>query len=167
MKRTIIIFILLVFQLPSIKAQTNCSFQIDTNRILTNQNLDQFLSLLKTDSLRITFNKDDIPEFIKAELDCLTHNFRIANPKERYNATDVIDKDLPGRQLIFLGLGKNLFLMQYYIGGIGKSTNLLLVKFNSEQILEIWKGFGLDDTKNIKDIPNFLETGRKRQNTPR
>jgi hypothetical protein len=144
-------------------SQKTCDFQIDTTRILANQNLDSLLAELRIDSFKITNNKKDIPKFIKKQLDCYVHGFRIANPDQPYNSTDVIIRNLPGRQLTFLAKSDDLFVMQYDMGGIVRSSHLLLVKYHGSKIVDLWKGICLQKISSIEDAVGYLELNRKKE----
>ncbi len=120
-------------------------YQIDTIAILNNNNLEQFIGELEKADLTEKKTVAEIPTFIRGFLDNFTSNFSIANPGEDWQVgcvrTDVkiqhkvYDKEtgdsliqfisgnsqpLPSRQLIYFGIGKDIALMSYYIGGIGK-----------------------------------------------
>lgn len=157
---TLLILSIILLTTGTASAQRNCSFPIDTARILGNQNLDIFLAALKSDSFSITNNKKDIPRFIKKQLNCYAHGFRIANPDQPYNATDVIIQNLPGRKLTFLAKSDNILVMRYNIGGIGVSSHLVLIKYNKRKIVDLWKGTCWTDLKNIQEVVNYLELKR-------
>jgi hypothetical protein len=144
-------------------SQKKCSFQIDTAKILTNQNLDGFLTELKDDSFKITNNKKDIPKFIKKQLDCYTHGFRIANPDQPYSSSDVIVRNLPRRQLTFFAKSDDLMVMEYNLGGVGLSSHLLLVKYKDGKIIDLWKGICLQHIKSIQDAIGYLELNRNKE----
>ena len=154
---------ILFFTTERLFPQRMCSFQIDTTRILKNQNLDSFLAELKTDIFKITNDKKDIPKFIKKQLDCYVGRFRIANPDQPYNATDLIVRNWPERQVIFLAKSEKVFVMEYYLGGISLSRHLLLVKYRDGQIVDLWKGFCFEEFKSINDVVNYLELNRNKK----
>jgi hypothetical protein len=163
MKKFLPLYLLLYLLLSNstVSAQKNCSFSIDTVKILRNQNLAAFIAELRTDSFKITNNKKDIPRFIKKQLKCYAHGFRIANPNQSYNATDVGSGrliDLPRRQLKFLAKSDDILVMQYNEGGIGVSPHLLLVKFDKRKIIDLWEGFCyLVNVKCIDDVIRTLQ----------
>jgi len=141
-------------------AQKHCDYKIDTTKILLNENLDSFLIKIRQETFIVSHDKKDIPSFIKKELDCLTHNFSIANPNKAFNATDVYDDKLPDRQLLFIALNKELFIMTYLRGGIGEQTHILFVKFQNDNIIDLWTGVCLQDLKSKNEIINYIKTHR-------
>ena len=167
MKYLIILIACLVVSLlrsGNSNAQKTCPFPINNQRILTNQNLDTFLHLFKTDSFVERNKKKHIPRFIKKELKCLANDkFRIANPGKPYNEGDIISGNLPMRQLVFLARSKDVFVMQYKKGGFASSNNLVCVIHNGKQILDLWKGTISNDEeyKSVKEIAENIEYTRK------
>ncbi|HYV92944.1 MAG TPA: hypothetical protein VE978_14230 [Chitinophagales bacterium] len=160
--QTLILSIILLTTQIS-EGQKKCSFQIDTAKILANRNLDSFIADLKSDNFDITNNKKNIPKFIKRQLDCFTGNFRIANPDEPYNSTDIIIRSMPGRQLVFLAQSNDLLVMQYLEGGYVRTSHLLLVKFKDSKIVDLWKGICFHDISTIQDVTGYLELNRNKE----
>jgi len=144
--------------------QRNCSYIIDTARILHNKNLDSFLSEIKKDSFKISYDKKDIPSFIKKQLDCLAHKFSLANPDERYQATDVITKKLPWRQLQFLALSDSIMILDYLSGGFAEQAHVVFVKFQNDKIIDLWSGRGFYYPKSIKEILDYIEMFKDKEN---
>lgn len=160
-----ILFLAVYFTITnSTSAQKNCDYKIDTAKILGNQNLDNLLLEFQNDSFKITNNKKDIPHFIKKELDCLVNGFSIANPGQKYQATDVVLKKLPWRQLVFLAYNDRMLVMTYLKGGIGESRHLLMIKFKSKKIIDLWTGFCLNGMKTKKSIINDIKQNRNKKN---
>jgi hypothetical protein len=149
-----------------VNGQSQCVYKIDTAGILANRNLDTFLSELETDSFTVTNNKKDIPRLIKKQLRCMPDGFSIANPGKRYQATDVVVwrvKPLPRRQLIFLAKSKDMLIMTYFIGGIGKSGHILLIKFQDKKILDLWTGYSFNGLETKQSIINTINQNRNRE----
>lgn len=163
----------------------NGKFLIDTNAILKNNNLQSLIDDLKKTDLTEKKTISEIPSFIKSFLYSLTDNFSIANPDEDWQVgcvvmgkeiqTKVYDKktgdslvkisfdnsqQLPSRQLIYFGLGKDIALMTYYTGGIGKSEHILIIKFNNTSIVDFWCGNILTDVKNKSEILKYLKENK-------
>jgi len=157
-----ILFLILAFSI-SIKVfgQRNCDFKIDTAKVLINQNLDKLLSELQSDTFNTTNNKKDIPRFIKKQLNCLAHGFSIANPGQPYQATDVIFKKLPRRQLVFLARSDNMLVMTYLKGGISLSRHVLFIKFKDKIITDLWSGNCLNDMDTREGIINSLNNNKE------
>jgi hypothetical protein len=140
--------------------QKNCAYKIDTSKILLNENLDSFLTKLKDNTFQISKDKKDIPLFIKQQLECLAHNFSIANPNEQYNSTDVFTEGLPSRQLLFLGTSEDVFAMTYLLGGFGTSAHIIFIKFKDDQIVDLWAGVSQQDLKSIHQILIYIKQHR-------
>ena len=122
-------------------------------------------------------NIKDFPDFIKIFLDSLSSgNFSIANPNENFKAgcTSLtirnekgniisLDENLPNRQLIYFGLGKDIALMTYYTGGIGKSEHILILKYKGKSIIDFWCGNVLVDLKTKDEVLKFLKTNKDKE----
>jgi len=142
-----------------IKGKTN-TFKLDTIGILTNKNLDSLILYLEKAELKESKNIADIPAFIRKTLNKLTKDdFSIANPNENWQSTDVVfNKNLPYRQLIYLGNGKTMTLIVYYRGGFGKSTHILIIKHKNEEITDLWCGVGFKIPDNKEKIIEFIKS---------
>ena len=138
--------------------QKKCAFQIDTLKILTNQNLSELLAEFSKDSFRVTNNKSDIPQFIKSQLNCLANGFSIANPNQPYQATDVISQRLPKRQLVFLAQSHKMIVITYLLGGWGVSRHLVFIKFEGKKITDLWTGRCLNGMDSKEGIINYLKS---------
>jgi hypothetical protein len=165
----------------------NGRYGIDTNAILNNNNLQYFITELANADLSDKKTVAEIPSFIQSFLENLTGDFSIANPGEEWKVgctgpmeTDSsfeqkqVDsktgdtlvtvmwkpKDVPSRQLIYLGIGNNIALMTYYTGGIGKSEHILIIKFDHENITDFWCGNILTDVTTKTDIIKFLKENK-------
>jgi hypothetical protein len=161
----LLLFVLILIGCSKVsKCQKKCQFNIDTVKILNNINLDKLLQEFQSDSFRITNNKKDIPRFIKKQLKCWTNGFAIANPGEPFQASDVILKRQPKRQLVFLAVSKKMLVMTYLKGGFGLSSRAIFIKFENKKIIDVWCGICLNgmDSKNgiIESI--MLENAGKR-----
>lgn len=163
----------------------NGEFVIDTNAILNNNNLQSLIDELEKTDLTEKKTIAEIPSFIISFLDSLTDNFSIANPDEDWQVgcvvmgkeiqTKVYDKKtgdtliqitfdnsqpLPSRQLVYFGLGKDIALMTYYTGGIGKSEHILIIKFDNTNISDFWCGNILTDVKNKAETLKYLKENK-------
>lgn len=142
--------------------QKNCDYKIDTDKILLNENLDSFLIKIQNDSFTESHDKKDIPSFIKKQLDCWVKNFSIANPNEPFNATDMYVEGLPNRQLLFLAINMEMFVMTYLRGGVGQSTHMLFVKYHDHKIIDLWTGVCAQDLKFKSDILHYIKMHRNK-----
>ena len=136
-------------------------FKLDTIGILTNKNLDSLILCLENAELKESKNVADIPIFIRETLNKLRfNNFSIANPEEDWQSTDVVfDKNLPDRQLIYLGVGENITLMAYYMGGFGITRRVLIIKHENEKITDFWCG-RCTNPKSKEDIIEFIKNNK-------
>lgn len=138
-------------------SQDKDNYYIDSSVILNNKNLPELIIELESEKLITKNDKNKIPKFISNFLKSTVDEFSIANPDEKWNASDiVIDKKIPRRKLIYFGEGKNMVLMTYNVGGIGKSTKILIFKFNKEKIEDFWSGTVLVDLKNKEEIIKYI-----------
>ena len=62
----------------------------------------------------------------------------MANPGERFNATDVIVSDLPMRRLIFAGKSDRYYLVHYEVGGRGRYFVTALFELSGQQAIPLW-----------------------------
>lgn len=136
-------------------------FVIDTARILSNENWNDFVHSLKTDSFETFTDKAAIPGFVKKELHRLAHGFSMANPGEAYRCCCTSPENLPSRQLSFLAKSKDVLVMTYNTGGIGVSLHLLMIRFENNAIVDLWSGYCWKDVKSIADILWFIEESKK------
>ena len=144
MRLPLIIFFFTLFITETSHGQ--CDYRLDTQKIITHANLDVLFNSVVTTKLVTKNNKRFIPFFIIQQINCwltkteMTDSFTIANPKEPYNNTDLITTGLPNRQLIYLGVSKNLLLLTYHYGAGAGTHNIMIVKFTGSKILDFWVG---------------------------
>lgn len=132
-------------------------YKIDTNRAVANWNKEKLIATLETENLIEKKTVEEIPDFIKTFLNNISTNqtFDIANPDEEWredswingfnneqktivHATSSLAKPFPPRQLIYCGIGKNMALISYYIGGIKKTQSNMMIKFENDKIVNLW-----------------------------
>jgi hypothetical protein len=156
----LITFGLLLFPIISIGQKSN-SFAIDTAKILTNENLDNFVQCLRTDTFQIFGDKDAIPKYVKKQLDRLTKGFSIANPNQDWQCCCTSPRRLPERQLNFLAKSKDVLVLTYKTGGWGISTHLLMIRFDNDKILDLWSGYCWTDITKVDEIVSYIDETRK------
>ena len=141
------------------------TFKLDTISILTNSNLSPLILCLENAELKESKNIADIPVFIREALNnWTTDNFSIANKGENWQATDVVsEKGLPKRKLIYLGIGEDISLISYYIGGIGVSERILIIRHNNENIIDFWCGYSFKDHKSKEEIIEYLKNNKDKK----
>ena len=159
--RKIIFVILVLFTLNSF-GQKNCKYEIDQSKVLENRNLDSFLDKFENEKFVIYNDKKSIPKQVKKGLDCIASKFSIANSKESYQASCIIEENSPKRQLIFLAKSEDILVMSYATGGIGSSTHFLFIKFDSKNIIDLWAGVGMGiiKHKSLEEIVKYISSQR-------
>lgn len=150
----------LIFFSVIVFGQNKTTFEIDTSRILTNENLDSFLELLRSDTFDISIDTKNIPRQVKKQLNNLTKRFTIANPDKPYQCCCTSPRRLPERQLLFLAKSQNVLVMTYKTGGIGVSFHILLIKFDKTNIVDLWAGYGSPSFKNVNEIVQYIDYSR-------
>ncbi len=163
----------------------NGKFVIDTNAILNNNNLLSLIDDLENTDLTEKKTVTEIPPFIKSFLDSLTDSFSIADPGEDWQVGCVVmgkqiqkrvydkktgdtliqvafdnSQTLPSRQLAYFGRGKDIALMTYYTGGIGKLEHILIIKFDNTKIVDFWCGNIMTDVSNKAEILKYLKENK-------
>jgi hypothetical protein len=74
----------------------------------------------------------------------------MANPGERYQATDVIrEQGLPWRRLIFAAVRQNRCLIDYEKGGRGKTLYLVVLDTSNDPATLIWGGPAVIQPNNL------------------
>jgi hypothetical protein len=162
MSKTIKLFTfgLLLFPIIAFGQKSN-NFTIDTAKILANENLDNFVQSLRTDTFQNFGDKDAIPKFVKKQLNRLTKGFSIANPNQPWQCCCTSPRRLPERQLNFLAKSKDILVMTYKTGGFGVSTHLLLIRFDNDKIIDLWSGYCWADINKVGDIVSYIDETRK------
>jgi hypothetical protein len=139
-------------------------FEVDTVSILTNKNLDELISKVETTDLTLYSEFESTPDFVKVFLDSLVGTkFRIADPGQDWQATDVVEEDLPDRQLVYLGVGQEVILLAYNKGGIGMSERILIIHFEKSCIKDFWCGGVLTELTDKDQIVNHLKENKDKQ----
>ena len=111
---------------------------------------------------QVITSTDALPKPIKNAFATITQNkpFDLANPGTRFNATDVIEQDLPRRRLVLAGTCGNRWFVQYERGGIGLSVMVMVL--NSEANGDVhfeWGGQGIRPIANLSDLRNAIASG--------
>ena len=175
-----------VDEITSVSVANNI-YMIDTNIAVTNWNKEKLMAILETENLVNKKTVEEIPDFIKTFLNSISINqtFDIANPGEAWheggwvnsfdnekkvivNATSSVAKPFAPRQLIYCGIGKNMALISYFIGGIETKQNNIIIKFENKKIVDLWFdgyysqfGYSLGGTTDFvttkADIINYIK----------
>jgi hypothetical protein len=136
----------------------NAGCFIDTAGILNNELLPSLMDELSKTVLTLHNTAKTIPGFIMDFLKCSRGGFfSIANPGGDWQATDVVIRELPSRQLVFFGANDSLALMAHYTGGLGKTEHILIFKFKNQEIIKFWCGVSGLDLMNKHQLLKYLE----------
>jgi hypothetical protein len=135
----------------------NNQVKIDTNIITNNTNLESFIMLIKKDSFIIKKDKKYIPKIVNTFFENINQEFSIANPNEDWQVGCIVVEDLPQRKLTFIGLSDNLILLNYFSGGVGKHSNILILYHDNNKIVDLWHGTTLEDIYNLDSLIKTLE----------
>lgn len=84
----------------------------------------------------------------------------MANPGERFEATDVItDPTLPRRRLIFAGVSQDRAFVHYEQGGIAHSYVIELFRLEpSQTAVGVWRGY-CGPAKSLTDLRQLMSAG--------
>ena len=112
----------------------------------------------------------DIPASVMSNVSriCGERHVRIANPNEPYNATDVINRHLPDRQLRFAAKSNGYFFLCYDVGGgWSRSGNRIIVlatgPLGAQPILV---ASCQDECHTIEDLRRLYDQGKLVQYRP-
>jgi len=86
----------------------------------------------------------------------------MANPGEKFEATDVIDdSSLPQRRLIFAGVSSDRCFIHYERGGRGHSYIIVFFKVTSAKSMEpLWNGYCDGPSSSFQNLRSKLATGK-------
>lgn len=86
---------------------------------------------------------------------CAGENAKLANPGEKWNATDVItDSNLPAKRLIWAAVDGQYYIVHYERGGIAHTYHIVVAKLDKEHAKPkvVWRATGGP----FKDYAAFL-----------
>lgn len=155
MKTRSLLFIVFVFAFAAGKGQRNCPYMIDEKSILANKNLDSFIVALEEQSFLEYTDVKHIPRSIKKQLDCLTGDFSIASKDGAFDLGCIVTR-LPRRQLLYLAINDEIFVMTYLKGGFSLTQHILFIKYKEDKIVDLWTNTG-PETLNLKMKKQILE----------
>jgi hypothetical protein len=140
----------------------NGRYKVDTAVIWSEKNWYTLLGDLETEILKDKATKAEIPRFISAFLDSISpgKKFDMADPGEKWWAGDIKDmvftgiydqakqdslcaltgnqSGLPGKQLVYCGIGKNMALLSWYVAEARLSQCTILIKFKDKTVIDFW-----------------------------
>ncbi len=155
-------------------------YKINNLIVLTDKNKKTLLADLEADNLTLKNTKEEIPGFIKAFLNDISSDkkFDIANPNEEWQSGCVSlyeikgenkksgdafvpeqmqPKKIPNKQLVYFGAGKQIALLAYYVGGIGRSEYVSIIKFKNEKVIDYWYDHTFNAVTAKDEIMKFLK----------
>lgn len=107
---------------------------------------------------------EEMPSPVKQAFAKITGSasFSLANPGQKFEATDVIvDRTLPRRRLIFAGTKGSEWFVHYERGGIGLSYCVMLFSVDAKNGLQfIWGGYGLHPAKGLEELRKMAADGQ-------
>lgn len=137
--------------------QQPTAYRIDTAAVLTNRRLDQLLTEADQTSLTSYPSAKALPPVIVAFLERAQQEpVPIADVGQAYESTDLIMGDLPRRQLTYLGIGGNVVLLAYNLGGYGVSERVLLFHLKDSEIADFWTGYVRGQRHTKAEIVRYL-----------
>ena len=105
---------------------------------------------------------DELPENIKNAFATVTRDkpFALANPRARFNATDVIEEGLPRRRLVLGGHCEDQWFIEYEHGGIGLSVILMVLGTNPDRSVTLrWGRYLQERARNVGELRAALAGG--------
>jgi hypothetical protein len=98
--------------------------------------LEYFKNKLSTESFDISFNKKDIPGFIKhkfTEID--KTKFKIASKGKSFNSGDAILREsLPNKRVVYIAHIDGVYIITYEQGGFGTAYYTRLIKYDKRRV---------------------------------
>ena len=99
--------------------------------------------LQDTTRFREVHSTRDVPPGVVAL--CTGEGHEMADPGQKWNATDsIIDPTLPGKRLIWAGLGDGYYVIHYERGGIAHSYHILVARLTNDAAKPklLWSAMG-------------------------
>lgn len=130
----------------TITAIDSAAVNIDSSNIGNSKQNEMQYKEPKDLDWKILNDKNKIPEQISDYFKAAENKtLYIANPDEKFNITDnVMNPDLPFRQLRLLEHKNHIWRMVYIQGGIGNSYQFYEFKIQADTISEIKKGYSFE-----------------------
>lgn len=109
---------------------------------------------------QVVTNTSDIPHYIFKSFNRNAHLSKkdIANPNERFNATD-IPNGFPNARLIMAGQSDQQYFIFYEEGGIGYHTGIVLFLSDGESAAMVWQGVGSQRIESIEALKQRIRDG--------
>jgi hypothetical protein len=126
-------------------------YRIDSSVVWEGKNKVRLIEQLEKENLAEKTSISEMPVFMKSFFDGLyaSNKMEIADPGQEWKdgnpEIQLFDKYgkplnnvLPNKQLVYLGLGKEMALFSYYVGGRSRSQEMVIVRFSGETITDLY-----------------------------
>ena len=110
----------------------------------------------------VYYNKSKIPRVLKKTLGTkFGKKFRIANPNMQYRKTDVTKKRfLPSRQMKFLAVVDNYYLLVFKQGGKAHSTYFVFSEVVNNVVCQINIFYISNNVESVQDLIQAIESDK-------
>jgi mono/diheme cytochrome c family protein len=86
-------------------------------------------------------------------------DFKMANPGEKFQATDVIEAGLPDRRLIFAGISKDRYFIHYEKGGVYHAFYEVVFDVSPDgKVSFLWGGSGTRAAKDLAELRTLISS---------
>jgi hypothetical protein len=107
---------------------------------------------------------EEIPPKVKQAFAEITreHSFALANPEQKYQATDVVSEPgLPFRRLVFAGVKDDEWFIHYERGGRGHGYDVVVFKVEAQHRVQfLWGGAGFHGANNLGELRKMIAAGQ-------
>jgi hypothetical protein len=140
----------------------NGEYSVDSAIVLADVNRKTLVTELAGEDLDEKKAVAEIPEFIKFFLDSISgeESFNMADPGQDYKVGWFPKKNVPDRQLIYFGIGKNIALLSFNVGGVKKVQNVAIIKYEGEKVVDFWFEVDADPGTKKDEIIAYLKRDR-------
>jgi mono/diheme cytochrome c family protein len=104
---------------------------------------------------------DHLPDNLKSAFAHLAkeHDFKMANPGEKYQETDVVEPGLPDRRLIFAGVSKGRCFIHYEKGGWGHNFHIVVFDVDpAGKVSFLWGSQGFQSAKDLTQLRTLVSS---------
>ena len=112
--------------------------------------------ILENDEFTVSYSIDSIPESFNMAFAKLTGEYKLADPNQPYNSTDIVVKQLPRKRLLFYGKSDNYNFIVYEQGGRGKHNRIILFQRDSINYRPIWGASFIDSVSNLTTMVKLI-----------
>lgn len=159
MRYFLLIFFLFFVRSLGYGQEKACSFSYDSIIYVDSVTSLQLLDTIKGLQLTAYKNIDKMPACIQEAMDCLVgEKFRVARVGGPYYCCCSVGfRNLPRRQLMYLGVNDRYVLITYKRGGSALFCPMMLCQYDKEKISAVWYWIGFDtEIKTKEDILKYF-----------